>query len=157
MTELDNMVAENVMGWTLHPYPEEDSESGVWLHKQEGFSELQWTGYISNAIHGFSGDIHSALEDGGVLTIANVPGKVWKPSVDWDSAEKVIEKMQAWGRTAAGYSCRWKIESSGDRSVGNEWWTASIDRYMGEQVRWKRASSATANTAQEADRNIYRK
>jgi len=92
--ELNALVAVEVMEWIFHPYPAKDAREGVWLNRQEGFAELQWTGYITGHIYGFRGDMHTRLEDSSVLTSCSVPGKIWEPSSDWGMMGQTVSKMR---------------------------------------------------------------
>jgi len=87
--DLCGQVATRVMGWTEHSV--EDTDVVMWLEEREGFVNLQWTGYLSEILPGFSGDIHTRTDDGGVLSVSDYQSDVWKP----DESIKNAWKMEA--------------------------------------------------------------
>lgn len=109
--ELNALVAEKVMGWIALPYPtKEDPLGNIWLHEQEGIKGLPWTGYISNSIYGFCGNLQDLLEDGSLIVATDVPGKVWEPSINWGAAGQVVEVMQ---KPPYSYECYLSSQSWG--------------------------------------------
>ena len=97
--ELDKLVAEKVMGWTAHPIG--DTGELMWLEERSGFSDPQWTGWLSDRVSGFEGFINNRLDDGRILSV-NWGGDLWKPSATIATAWKVVEKMLESGWLYAG-------------------------------------------------------